>query len=242
MSFLTKLIYTSLDNSITMPTSRHMLASYCIRRAMRDGVEVEKTVHEVSAIDVLTGQKLTFKNESCRFAYRDSIFKGEWKGKCIITSVIFRLSKKPKLNLNYQMVEKKLAAKGKQDVETVREVIIEIRRSKLPDPDELGNTGSFFKNPVIPDELFQSIRSENPDLPSYPAAGGSRKIPAAWLIDQCGWKGKRIGDAGSYEKQPLVLVNYGSATGQNILGLAAQIEDTVEQKFGIRLEKEVNVV
>jgi len=206
------------------------------------GTELEQTVEEVSTIDVLTGQKLTFTNEACRFGYRDSIFKQEWKDKCIITSVTFRLSKKPELNLSYQMVAEKLSGYNKQDVETLRNVIIKIRRSKLPDPDKLGNAGSFFKNPVISGEHYQRLLADHPEIPSYPATGESRKIPAAWLIEQCGWKGKRRGNAGTYEKQPLVLVNYGTATGQDMLELAILIEKDVRDRFGINLNKEVIVI
>jgi UDP-N-acetylmuramate dehydrogenase len=206
------------------------------------GTELEQTVEEVSAIDVLTGQKLTFTNEACRFGYRDSIFKQEWKDKCIITSVTFRLSKKPELNLSYQLVAEKLSGYKRKDVETIRNIIINIRRTKLPDPDELGNAGSFFKNPVVSAEHYQRLLADYPGIPSYPAAGESRKIPAAWLIEQCGWKGKRRGDAGTYGKQPLVLVNYGGATGKDILELANLIEKDVKDKFGIRLNKEVNVI
>jgi UDP-N-acetylmuramate dehydrogenase len=121
-------------------------------------------------------------------------------------------------------------------------VIIEIRGSKLPDPHKLGNAGSFFKNPVIPEAEYESLFKEHPDIPSYPAAGGARKIPAAWLIEQCGWKGKRIGDAGTFDRQPLVLVNHGNATGREILDLATSIEKDVAVKYGIKLEKEVNIV
>jgi len=206
------------------------------------GTELEQTVEEVSAIDVLTGQKLIFTNEACRFGYRDSIFKQEWKDKCIITSVTFRLSKKPELNLSYQMVAEKFSGHKKQDVETLRNVIIKIRRSKLPDPDKLGNAGSFFKNPVITGDHYQQLLADHPGIPSYPATGESRKIPAAWLIEQCGWKGKRRGNAGTYEKQPLVLVNYGTATGQDMLELAILIEKDVRDRFGINLNKEVNVL
>jgi UDP-N-acetylmuramate dehydrogenase len=206
------------------------------------GAQVEQVIEEVSAVDILTGQNLVFKNESCGFGYRDSIFKHEWKDKCMISSVLFRLSKRPELNLGYQMVAEKISARPSQDVESLRQVIIEIRRSKLPDPDKLGNAGSFFKNPVITEGSYRDLLEKNPGMPSYPAGGGSRKVPAAWLIEKCGWKGKRIGDAGCYEKQALVLVNHGSASGKDILDLASRIEDDVDKRFGIRLEKEVNVV
>jgi UDP-N-acetylmuramate dehydrogenase len=206
------------------------------------GVEVEQAIERVFAIDILTGQKLTFENEACKFRYRDSIFKGSWKHKCIVTSVVFRLAKKPVLNTGYKLVAEKMAEKARQDVETLRQVIIEIRESKLPDPDKLGNAGSFFKNPVIPEEQYESLFKKYPDIPSYPAPAGARKIPAAWLIEQCGWKGKRKGDAGTFEKQPLVLVNHGNATGRQILDLAKGIEEDIIGKYGIKLEKEVNII
>jgi UDP-N-acetylmuramate dehydrogenase len=206
------------------------------------GAEVRDSIEEVEAIDTLTGQKLTFTNEACRFGYRDSIFKREWQNKCIISTVTLRLDKRPKLNMGYPLVAEKMAARKTQDVESMRQVIIGIRRSRLPDPAELGNAGSFFKNPVVPEEQFRQLTTEHPVMPSYPTQAGSRKIPAAWLIEQCGWKGKRSGDAGCYEKQPLVLVNHGSASGRDILELATGIEDEVYTKFGIRLEKEVNVI
>lgn len=206
------------------------------------GVEVAHSIVRVLALDVLTGQKLTFENEACQFGYRDSIFKRSWKQKCIVTSVVFRLAKKPVLNTSYQPVADKMAGNIQQTVETVRKVIIEIRESKLPDPDKLGNAGSFFKNPVIPIVDFESLLEKYPDLPFYPAPAGARKIPAAWLIEQCGWKGKRLGDAGTFEKQPLVLVNHGQATGRQILDLARRIEADVSEKFGISLEREVNVI
>lgn len=206
------------------------------------GVEAEQAIERVFAIDVLTGQKLTFENEACKFRYRDSIFKGSWKHKCIVTAVVFRLAKKPVLNTGYQQVSDMMAGKDKQNVETMRQVIIEIRESKLPDPDKLGNAGSFFKNPVVQEAEYESLLLKYNDIPSYPAAKGARKIPAAWLIEQCGWKGKRLGDAGTFEKQPLVLVNHGNATGRQILDLAKIIEEDVAVKYGIRLEKEVNIV
>ena len=206
------------------------------------GVEVSQTIEQVIATDVLTGQKLGFLNESCRFGYRESIFKRGWKDKCIITSVIFRLLKQPQLNLSYQQVAELMSNKDRQDVETLRKTIIEIRRSKLPDPAELGNAGSFFKNPVIPPEKFEALLTLFPDIPSYPGALGTRKIPAAWLIERCGWKGKKQGDAGTFEKQPLVLVNHGKASGKDILFLAENIARDVENTFGIQLEKEVNVI
>lgn len=206
------------------------------------GVEVGQSIVRVFAIDTLTGEKLTFEHEACRFAYRDSIFKGSWKQKCIITSVVFRLAKKPRLNTAYQQVADKLAGRDRQDIETLRQVIIEIRESKLPDPASLGNAGSFFKNPLVTEEVYRSLILNYPDMPSYPASSGYRKIPAAWLIERCGWKGKRIGDAGTHDKQPLVLVNHGHASGRQILDFAKIIEEDITGKFGIKLEREVNII
>jgi UDP-N-acetylmuramate dehydrogenase len=206
------------------------------------GAEVQQVIEEVDAVDMMTGKMLGFTNEACRFGYRDSIFKQEWKDKCIISTVTFRLSKKPSLNLSYQMVAEKISSREKQDLEAMREVIIEIRRSKLPDPEELGNAGSFFKNPVVQGGLHRDILNNYPGVPSWPGPGDSRKISAAWLIEQCGWKGKRRGNAGCYDKQALVLVNHGSAKPGDILELASLIAGDVYSKFGIMLEKEVNVV
>lgn len=231
--------YGGIENLSLIPGSA---GSSPIQNIGAYGVEVEQCIEEVSAIDALTGQKMTFLHDVCRFGYRDSIFKRDWKNKCIITSVTFRLSKKPELNLSYNAVRELFVKAEKKDVESLRQIIIHIRRSKLPDPDEIGNAGSFFKNPLIPNELFLKIQEDHPEIPSYPASAGSRKVPSAWLIEQSGWKGKRLGDAGSYEKQPLVLVNYGSASGKDILDLASRIEEDVFRNFGIKLEKEVNVV
>ena len=231
--------FGGLENLSLIPGS---VGSSPIQNIGAYGVEAELAIERVFAIDILTGQKLTFENEACRFRYRDSIFKGSWKHKCIVTSVVFRLAKKPVLNTGYQQVADKMAGKARHNVETIRQVIIEIRESKLPDPDKLGNAGSFFKNPVIPEAEYESLFNMYPDIPSYPAPAGARKIPAAWLIEQCGWKGKRIGDAGTFDKQPLVLVNHGNATGRQILDLAKSIEEDVVVKYGIRLEKEVNII
>jgi UDP-N-acetylmuramate dehydrogenase len=231
--------YGGIENLSLIPGS---VGSSPIQNIGAYGSEVRETVEEVSAIDVADGSELIFTNESCRFGYRDSIFKQEWKGRCIITSVSFRLSKNPRLNLSYDMVARRLESTAKKNVEAVRQAIIEIRRSKLPDPAELGNAGSFFKNPVIPGEQYREMLGNYPDMPSYPAPGQSRKIPAAWLIEKCGWKGKRQGDAACYDKQPLVLVNYGSATGKEILDFAERIVKDVYDRFCIRLEKEVNVI
>jgi UDP-N-acetylmuramate dehydrogenase len=239
VSWTTAWGYGGIENLSLIPGS---VGSSPIQNIGAYGTEVENTIEEVSAVDIQSGQKMTFLNEACGFGYRDSIFKKQWKDKCIITSVTFRLSKNPELILGYNAVKEMFDKMEKQDVESLRQVIIQIRRSKLPDPEKTGNAGSFFKNPVITDEKYTDLGREYPGVPSYPAGAGRKKIPAAWLIEKSGWKGKNLGRAGSWEKQPLVLVNLGGASGQDILELAARIEDDVLNRFGIKLEKEVNVV
>jgi UDP-N-acetylmuramate dehydrogenase len=231
--------YGGLENLSLIPGS---VGSSPIQNIGAYGVEVKQCVEEVSAIDLKTGQKMTFLKDACRFGYRDSIFKNQWKEKCVITSVIFKLSKQPELNLNYPSVKEAFIRMDSHNVESLRQAIMNIRRTKLPDPDELGNAGSFFKNPVIPERHHRDLAAEHSEMPSYPAGPGLRKVPAAWLIEQAGWKGKRKGDAGSFDKQPLVLVNHGSASGKEILEFAGLIEEAVLNRFGIRLEKEVNVI
>lgn len=161
----------------------------------------------------------------------------------MITSVTLKLNKEHRLNTGYRALTEKLEEKGIKEpsIKEVSDAVIEIRQSKLPDPAELGNTGSFFKNPVVPESEFKRLRSEYPDIPNYPDEKGV-KIPAAWLIDQCGWKGERIGDAGVHKMQALVLVNYGKATGAEIISLAEKIRKSVHEKFGVALTPEVNIV
>ncbi len=206
------------------------------------GMEVCTAIEKVLATDIDTGKKLIFEKESCGFGYRDSIFKRDWKGRCIITSVIFMLSKQPKLNISYQGVAELLESSPTKDIKAVRTAVIAIRKSKLPDPDLLGNAGSFFKNPVIPAGELETLQAQFPDIPSYPAPGGSRKIPAAWMIEQCGWKDRKHGRAGTYKHQPLVIVNHGGSSGREILELAQLISDEVENKFGIMLIPEVTIL
>jgi len=181
-------------------------------------------------------------NEDCRYGYRDSIFKNELKGKYIITSVLFRLNKNPEFRLKYQHLEDEVIKSGALNLSNIRKTIIHIRESKLPDPKITGNAGSFFMNPVIPKEQFLALQVLYPQIPHYFDSETSEKIPAAWLIDQCGWKGKHIGNAGVHEKQALVLVNLGGATGAEIVYLAEQIQHSVKVKFGIELKPEVNYI
>jgi UDP-N-acetylmuramate dehydrogenase len=206
------------------------------------GVEVKDVLHAVETLDISTGEARIFSNAECCFGYRDSIFKHEAKNKYIITSVTFKLAKHPVFQINYPDIRAELDRFGETTISSVRQAIINIRKKKLPDPEQLGNAGSFFKNPVIAPDKFNAIKQEYPSAPSYPATGGLIKIPAAWLIQTCGWKGKREGNVGTHESQPLVIVNYGGATGKEIIGFAQKIQDTVTQKFDIESEMEVNIV
>jgi UDP-N-acetylmuramate dehydrogenase len=207
------------------------------------GVEVSEVIDSVETIDLMDGHLKSFTRSECDFGYRNSIFKNELKGKIIITGVIFRLSKSPVLKTNYSGISERLKKYKDININTLRIVVTEIRSEKLPDPARIGNAGSFFKNPVIADDEYRKLVSVFPEIPDHPAdIPGYRKIPAAWLIEKCGWKGKRTGDAGTWSKQPLVMVNYGNATGKDILKMAEKITEDVLKKFGIKLEREVNVV
>ena len=204
------------------------------------GAEVADTIAEVGAYLPDSGEIHTFSNAECRFGYRESIFKYELKGRAIILSATFRLSLNPVFNIGYGDLEREVQALGGPSLENIRRAILSIRDEKLPDPKVLGNSGSFFKNPVVPQELAEALRVQYPDMPQYTASEG-RKLAAGWLIDRAGLKGFRLGNAGVHEKQALVLVNYGEATGAEILAVAARVIAAVEAKFGITLQMEVNV-
>ncbi|WP_272149504.1 UDP-N-acetylmuramate dehydrogenase [Tenacibaculum aiptasiae] len=209
------------------------------------GVEVKDTITRVEAIDIETGKLVEFSNSECKFGYRNSIFKNEAKGKYIITSVSFLLTKNEhQLNTSYGAIETELASKNitSPTIKDISDAVIAIRQSKLPDPKEIGNSGSFFKNPVISKEHFEKLQNTFPNIPSYVISDKEVKVPAGWLIEQSGFKGKRFGDYGVHEKQALVLVNYGDASGKEIYELAQKIQKTIESKFSIELEIEVNVI
>ena len=209
------------------------------------GVELKDTFESCVAMDVVTHELKTFTKEACQFGYRDSFFKNEGKGKYIIVSVNFSLSKQNhKRNTSYGAIETALEKEGVTNptIKDISNAVIAIRQSKLPDPNVLGNSGSFFKNPVIPKEAFEQFSAKHPESPFYKISNESFKIPAGWLIEQCGFKGKRFGDAGVHKNQALVLVNYGNATGAEILELAHRIMDSVQQKFGIAISPEVNII
>ena len=208
------------------------------------GVELKDVFEELEAIHLETGERRTFNLKDCRFGYRDSIFKNECRGQYVITSVTLRLLRVPRFCIDYGDIRKELDDMRVQELslQNVSAAICNIRRSKLPNPDELGNAGSFFKNPVIPASQCAGLLGQYPLMPHYPQPDGTEKIAAGWLIEQCGWKGKQVGHTGAHARQALVLVNYGGATGQEIYALAGEISRSVESRFGIRIEPEVNLI
>ena len=185
----------------------------------------------------------SFDAEACRFGYRESVFKQTFKDQFVITSVTFRLSKTPNFHLEYGAIREVLAANGidQPSIRAISDAVIQIRQSKLPDPKEIGNAGSFFKNPTIPNAQFDELKASYPSIPGYPSAEGV-KVAAGWLIEQTGWKGKRIGEVGVHAKQALVLVNYGGGSGEEIKKLSEQIQASVYDKFGVQLQAEVNFI
>lgn len=207
------------------------------------GAEAKDLISRVETFDAATGGERIFTNEECRYAYRESIFKKELKGKYIVTRVTFRLSKQPVFNLEYGNVRGELEKRGCEvTLQNVRDTIIDVRRAKLPDPQVQGNAGSFFMNPVVSRAQYESLQHQYPDMPHYDMDKDRVKIPAAWMIDCCGWKGKQMGRAGVHTKQALVLVNCGGATGAEVMALADRIGESVYGKFGIRITPEVNFI
>lgn len=209
------------------------------------GVELKDVFVSCTAMDVITGELVAFDKEDCEFGYRDSIFKNGAKDKYIITSVNLRLTKKYHvLHTGYGAIEEELKNNGivYPTIRDISNAVIAIRQSKLPDPKELGNSGSFFKNPVISKKKFDKFIKSHPKAPFYELEDDEFKVPAGWLIEQCGFKGKRFGDTGVHEKQALVLVNHGNATGKEILELAENIQKEVKKKFGIDIQPEVNII
>ncbi len=204
------------------------------------GVELQDRFHSLDTVDLVTGRGVTLGSQACRFDYRDSVFKHELAGKSVITRVRFRLPKVWKPVLGYLDLERKMAETGQHqpDAHTVFNWVCAIRAAKLPDPAVVGNAGSFFKNPVVTEEQCRDIIGRDPEIVHYPMPDGSVKLAAGWLIDACGWKGKSVGRAGVYEKQALVLVNRGGASGAEVVTLARAIQESVYGRFGIRLEPE----
>lgn len=208
------------------------------------GVEIKDTFDRLEAVDIATGVKRIFSNTDCHFGYRNSVFKNEAKGQYIITSVQFKLDKTPTLHLSYGDIQKTLEQMGVKEptIKAVSDAVIKIRRSKLPDPAEIGNAGSFFKNPEITTTQFNSLKTQYPEIPGYVIDNETVKVPAGWLIEQCGWKGKRFGNIGVHARQALVLVNYGGGKGLDIKQLSEKVQASVAEQFGIVLHTEVNFI
>lgn len=209
------------------------------------GTEIKDTFENCKAIEILTHNQTSFTNEQCQFGYRESIFKNIAKDKYIITSVTYKLTKNNhKINSSYGDIQKELESLYIQNptIKDVSNAIIAIRQKKLPDPKILGNSGSFFKNPIISTQAFETIKSNHPDIPFYTISEKEVKIPAGWLIEQAGFKGKKYGDAGIHQNQALVLVNYGKATGNEILQVAKLIQKEIKNKYNISIEAEVNII
>ena len=209
------------------------------------GVEVKDVIDSVETIDLETGDIVTYTNAQCRFGYRESIFKQELKEKKFISSVTLTLTKNNHhFHTGYGAIQDTLKVSGitTPSVKAISDAVVAIRSSKLPDPTQLGNAGSFFKNPVVTQQQYELIKTEYPTVPGYTSENQFVKIPAGWLIEQCGWKGKRIGRVGVHQHQALVLVNYGDATGEEVLALSSAIQTSVMEKFNVQLQREVNVV
>ena len=209
------------------------------------GVELKDVFEGLEAVDLSTGAIQSFSHADCHFGYRSSIFKSELKGKLFITQVSLRLRhREHRLNTSYGAINSYLEKQEVSDVTiaSISEAVIAIRRSKLPDPQEIGNAGSFFKNPEIPRSQFEILQKKFPSIVHYPGSNDLIKVPAGWLIEQCGWKGKRIGEVGCYVNQALVIVNYGKATGQDIRLHAERVQQSVADKFGIVITPEVNII
>ncbi len=209
------------------------------------GVEIKDTLYSCEALNRKTLQIETFTNAQCQFDYRESVFKNELKEQYIITAVLFKLTKKDHaVSTTYGAIEAELSKQNIQNpsLKDISNAVIAIRQSKLPDPKELGNSGSFFKNPIISKEAYEKAKALHPDMPHYVVSENSVKVPAGWLIEQAGFKGKRFGDAGVHKNQALVLVNYGTATGAELVALSQNIQQTILTQFGIAIEAEVNII
>lgn len=209
------------------------------------GVEIKDLFAQLTAFNKSTGAIEVFDKEACQFGYRESVFKNELKNKFIILSMDLSLTlSHHNLHLSYGAIQSVLEEKGIKEpsLKDISAAVIQIRQSKLPDPKEIGNSGSFFKNPIVEEDFAEALKMAFPDLPCYPTGQERTKLAAGWLIEQCGWKGKRVGATGAHEKQALVLVNYGDATGSEVWHLALQIQKSVKQRFGVTLQPEVNIM
>lgn len=230
--------YYGLENLSLIPGE---VGASAVQNIGAYGVEAKDLIEAVAAIDVEHNRMVILDKKQCRYAYRSSRFKTDWKGKYVITHVLYRLSKTFSPNLEYGALRRELDKRGNSSIsaQELRQLVIDIRRSKLPDPVEIGSAGSFFMNPIVDKDVFESLLSQHSDMPYYAMGNEKYKIPAGWLIEQCGWKGKTEGHVGVYDKQALVIVNYGGATGQEVVTLSNRIRDDVKSRFGIEIKPEV---
>jgi UDP-N-acetylmuramate dehydrogenase len=208
------------------------------------GVEIKEVFEQLEAYNINEKKIITFSVNDCEFGYRESVFKKKYKNNFVILNVTFRLRKKPIFHTSYGAVEQELEKMGVKElsIQAISQAIVNIRSSKLPDPKDIGNAGSFFKNPEIGNDQFHELQKKFPNTVGYPVANNKTKLAAGWLIEQCGWKGYRKGDAGCHARQALVLVNYGNAKGEEIYSLSEKILRSVREKFGVELEREVNII
>lgn len=208
------------------------------------GVEIDDVFWSLEAFHLEEKKLYTFTKSDCEFGYRESVFKRKFKSRFVIVSVTYQLRKKPRFNISYGAITQELEKMGVKELslKAISDAVISIRKSKLPDPAIIGNAGSFFKNPTVPKDQFQLLKAKFPEIPGYENLDGSVKLAAGWLIEQCGWKGYRKGDAGSHSKQALVLVNYGKASGTEVFQLSEEILRSVKAKFDVQLEREVNII
>jgi UDP-N-acetylmuramate dehydrogenase len=208
------------------------------------GVEIKDVFYELEAFHKADKIVKTFALKECDFGYRESVFKNKYKDQFVITSVTYRLNKKPSFNTSYGAIHQELEKMEVKElsIQAISQAVINIRTSKLPDPKQVGNAGSFFKNPIVPNDQFHQLNTAYPDMVAFPSGADHMKLAAGWLIEKCGWKGYRKGDAGCYPKQALVLVNYGTASGREIYDLSEEIIQSVQRTFGVNLEREVNII
>jgi UDP-N-acetylmuramate dehydrogenase len=207
------------------------------------GVEIKQVMTQLEAFHIHDKKLITFSNAECEFGYRESVFKRTFKNEFVILNVTYQLRRQPVFHTGYGAIQAELEAMGVQQlsIQAISQAVINIRSSKLPDPKLIGNAGSFFKNPTVSRQRYEELKSQYPLMVGYSNSDGSVKLAAGWLIEQCGWKGYRKGDAGCHAKQALVLVNYGNAKGMEIYELSEQILQSVHEKFGVQLEREVNI-
>ena len=208
------------------------------------GVELVDVFEELEAVELATAQNRKFQKEECEFGYRESIFKGPLKGKYAVTHITLKLDKNPTINSSYGAIQSELEKRGIESptIRDISDIVIDIRNRKLPKPENLGNAGSFFKNPIIDTQEFERLQQSFPEMPGYALGDETTKVPAGWLIEEAGWKGKVLGNTGTYKQQALVIVNHGGATAEEVLKLARKIQQSVKEKFEIDLIPEVNII